>query len=271
LSDFDPAGRSIPVAAARKVEWLIRAHDLDTDLQLIPILLDHDQCIHYRLPRTPLKADEGRADEWAHQFGEGGTELDALEALHPGELRRIVTGALDRYHDHDLQGRWDELLNERRSAIALIADEVAVEYADALRPHREECRRLAWEANHLREEVRMVFAKMIADINERSDDILNPLFEFRSEREIVDHPDPLFDSTRDYTTQIDRYKLFQGRDEAWAARRRVKRALHAKKKRAEKKGAAAQAAEADSAGARDSSMPRSRGDEARPPIREAPP
>jgi hypothetical protein len=105
LSDFDPAGRSIPVAAARKVEWILRKSNPDIDLQLIPILLDHDQCVHYRLPRTPLKADEGRADEWTLRFGEGGTELDALEALHPGELRRIVTEALDRYHDHDLQGR----------------------------------------------------------------------------------------------------------------------------------------------------------------------
>ena len=263
LSDFDPAGRSIPVAAARKVEWLIRAHDLDIDLQLIPILLDHDQCVNYELPRTPLKADEGRADEWTLRFGEGGTELDALEALHPGELRRIVTEALDRYHDHDLQGSWDELLNERRSAIELIADEIAGEYASALEPHRAECRRLAWEANHLREEVRMVYAKMLADINERTDDdILAPLFEFRSEREIVEHQDPLFDSARDYLEQINRYKLFQGRDEAWAVRQRAKRALHAKKKRAEKKGNAACAAE--SAVARDSSMPGSRGDEAAP-------
>jgi hypothetical protein len=199
LSDFDPAGQSIPVAAARKVEWLIRAHDLDIDLQLLPILLNRDQCIHYRLPRTPLKADEGRADEWAIQFGEGGTELDALEALHQGVLRRIVEEALNRYHDHDLQGRWDALKSELEAELDAIADDVITEYADALRPHQEECRRLAWEVNHLREEVQMVFAKMLADMNERAgDDILIPLFEFRSEREIVEHPDPLFDSTRGY-------------------------------------------------------------------------
>jgi hypothetical protein len=255
LSDFDPAGRSIPVAAARKVEWLIRAHDLDIDLQLIPILLDHDQCVHYQLPRTPLKADEGRADEWAIQFGEGGTELDALEALHPGELRRIVTEALDRYHDHDLQGRWDALKSEREAELGAIAAGVAAEYADALRPHRAECRRLAWEPNRLRDEVQMVYAKMLGEITERAGDVaLTPLFEFRSEREIAEHPDPLFDTARDYMEQIARYKIFQGKDEAFDARRRAKRALHAKKKRAEKK-----------AGDRDASMPKSRAEEGAAP------
>jgi hypothetical protein len=118
----------------------------------------------------------------------------------------------------------------------------------------------------------MVYAKTIADINERTgDDILAPLFEFRSEREIVEHPDPLFDSTRDYLGQINRYRLFQGRDEAWAVRQRAKRALRAKEKRAEKKDAAACNAVAESAVARDLGMLESRGDEAPPPIRGAPP
>jgi hypothetical protein len=236
LSDFDPAGRSIPVAAARKVEWLIREHELDIDLQLIPVLLNHDQCVEYRLPRTPLKADEGRADDWAHQFGEGGTELDALEALHPGELRRIVTEVLDCYHDHDLQGRWDSLLSERRIALAAIATGVHAEYADALRLYQEEYARLAWDANDLRGRARMVFAKMAAGLAESAADVLNPLFAFGSEREIAEHPDPLFDSTRTYFEQVDRYKLFQGRDEPWAARKRAKRALAAKASRAKKRG-----------------------------------
>jgi hypothetical protein len=236
LSDFDPAGKSIPVAAARKIEWLIKKNNLDVDLQLIPILLDHDQCVHYRLPRTPIKEGEGRADEWAIRFGEGGTELDALEALHPGELHRIVTEALDRYHDHDLQGRWNALLIERRRAIGAIAADVRREYAAALSPYRAERDRLAWEVNDLRQKVRLVFAKMIEDISDRTGrDILDPLLEFVSEREIIKHPDPLFDSTRDYEEQIARYKLFQGKDEAFDMRRRAKRASKERERRAGKK------------------------------------
>jgi hypothetical protein len=165
-----------------------------------------------------------------------GTELDALEALHPGELHRIVTEALDRYYDHDLQGRWNALLIERRRAISAIAADVRGEYAAALWPYQAERDRLAWEANDLRQKARLVFAKMIADISDRTgDDILDPLLEFASEREIVEHPDPLFDSTRDYEEQIARYKLFQGKDEAFDARRRAKRATKERERRAGEK------------------------------------
>ncbi len=229
-------GRVARNAAARKIEWLIKKNNLDIDLQLIPILLDKEQCIHYGLPSTPLKEGEARADEWAIRHGEGGTELDALEALHPGELHRIVTEALDRYNDHDLQGRWNALLIERRRAIGAIAADVRREYAAALSPYRAERDRLAWEANDLRQKVRLVFAKMIADISDRTgDDILDPLLEFVSEREIVEHPDPLFDSTRDYEEQIARYKLFQAKDEAFDVRRRAKRASKERARRAHKK------------------------------------
>jgi hypothetical protein len=142
---------------------------------------------------------------------------------NPGE-DKVANWPLDRHHDHDLQGRWDALTSELEAELGTIADDVATEYADALRPHQKECRRLAWEVNHLREEVRMVYAKMLADMNERAGQgILNPLFEFESEREIVEHPDPLFDSTRDYLEQIAKYKIFQGRDEAYGARQRAKR------------------------------------------------
>ena len=91
VSDFDPAGQSMPVATARKIEWLIRHSGEDLDVQLQPIVLTYDQCIEYELPRTPLKETERRAGSFEARFGEGATELDALEALHPGELQRILS------------------------------------------------------------------------------------------------------------------------------------------------------------------------------------
>ena len=60
------------------------------------------QCIEYKLPRTPLKETERRAARFQERFGEGATELDALEALHPGELRRIIETEIARYHDCDI-------------------------------------------------------------------------------------------------------------------------------------------------------------------------
>lgn len=53
ISDFDPAGQSMPVAIARKAEWL--ALDKDLDIRLYPIVLNAEQIAHYNLPRVPIK------------------------------------------------------------------------------------------------------------------------------------------------------------------------------------------------------------------------
>ena len=84
ISDFDPAGASMPVAVARKIEHLLYQQGLGLDIQLRPIALTYEQCNRYRLPRTPLKETEARAANFEARFGEGATELDALEALRPG-------------------------------------------------------------------------------------------------------------------------------------------------------------------------------------------
>lgn len=105
LSDFDPGGRSMPKAVARKVEFTIAKFDLDVDLQLIPLALTPDQCREYRLPRTPIKDSERRKDKFEQTFGVGATELDALEALHPGELARLLRAELNNWLDDSLNRR----------------------------------------------------------------------------------------------------------------------------------------------------------------------
>ena len=87
ISDFDPAGRSMPLAAARKIEFLAQKLETPPDITLQPIILTEEQCIRYRLPRTPLKETERRKASFEKNFGVGATELDALEALHPGEAK----------------------------------------------------------------------------------------------------------------------------------------------------------------------------------------
>lgn len=95
LSDFDPAGQSMPVAVSRKIEWLLSGGDYD--VRVIPVLLGIDQVEAYRLPRIPIKETERRAARFETRYGEGATELDSLEALYPGELRRIILEALSPY------------------------------------------------------------------------------------------------------------------------------------------------------------------------------
>ena len=59
LSDFDPGGRSMPKAVARKVEFTIAKFGLDVDLQLIPLALTPDQC---RALQTAAHADQGHRE-----------------------------------------------------------------------------------------------------------------------------------------------------------------------------------------------------------------
>jgi len=48
ISDFDPAGLSMPVAVSRKIEFW----EGDLDIKLFPVMLTFEQCIEYELPRT---------------------------------------------------------------------------------------------------------------------------------------------------------------------------------------------------------------------------
>lgn len=104
ISDFDPAGAGMPISVARKIEWFNRLFDDydNLDIKLKPIALTLEQCEQFELPRTPIKATDARKGTFEAKFGGGATELDALEALHPGELDRIVRAEIRPYFDKDM-------------------------------------------------------------------------------------------------------------------------------------------------------------------------
>ncbi len=105
ISDFDPAGECMPVSVARKIEYFIRHYGIHQDVKLTPLLLTADQCREYNLPRTPIKETEQRKDKFELRHGVGATELDAMEAIHPGEMGRIIEAAITPYFDVD---KWNE-------------------------------------------------------------------------------------------------------------------------------------------------------------------
>jgi len=122
LSDFDPAGASMPVAMSRKIEYMLMRYGQDFDLMVRPLLLNAQQVQHYRLPRTPIKETEKRAARFEEIYGTGAVELDALEALYPGELARMVEKELKRYYSPEAA----QEVNRRRMALhAVINDEIA--------------------------------------------------------------------------------------------------------------------------------------------------
>lgn len=115
ISDFDPAGECMPVSVARKIEYFVRQYGLGlestSDVKLSPLLLTADQCKEYNLPRTPIKDTELRKDKFELRHGVGATELDAMEAIHPGKMAEIIEEAITPYFD---VGRWNEAVRVNR-------------------------------------------------------------------------------------------------------------------------------------------------------------
>jgi hypothetical protein len=215
ISDFDPAGQSMPVAVATKVEFFLQDLGIEADIRIFPVALTQQQCIDYRLPRTPIKDTELRAARFEERFGEGATELDALEALHPGELARLLRAELDRYFDHDLDRRMRQAREE------LAADlESAGEAAAA--PHEAEIAALHAEYEQFRSQFEALLGPWMARyeavrlaVIEAMEDAQPDLTDYpipEPEEADEDGVDPLFDSYRDYEEQLAAFKEFQGKE-----------------------------------------------------------
>jgi hypothetical protein len=224
VSDFDPAGQSIPVTCARKIEFFVRRDNLDLDIQVRPVALTHAQCVKYRLPRIPIKETENRAAKFEARFGEGATELDALEALRPGRLRSILEKEIRRYYDVDLDDRIEEAAQAFRGMLTDARDGVIDRYADEIAAIGSDYDTLCGEVNPHLEAIADRFAARFVDIAERHNalqqTIAAELEEEAPDPSNEDWPepddgdedaDPLFDSTRDYVAQINRFKKHQGK------------------------------------------------------------
>jgi hypothetical protein len=146
ISDFDPAGQSMPVAVARKIEHRLYLMCLGhLNIQVRPIVLTLEQCEQYSLPRTPIKDTEKRATVFEDRYGEGATELDALEATHPGELKRIIETEIDRHYDSDLDGAVDETASELEDDLAEITRKVHAKHKAQIKTLELEWKRVAKE------------------------------------------------------------------------------------------------------------------------------
>jgi hypothetical protein len=132
ISDFDPAGYSMPCAVARKIEFLVRAEYLEIDVRLHRLLLNREHVEAYALPRTPIKESERRAPIFEARHGEGCVELDALEALRPGILGGIVSNTLSHYYSSEADDVAREQERALRRAIRDRVTTITARYADQI-------------------------------------------------------------------------------------------------------------------------------------------
>lgn len=211
VSDFDPAGMSMPVAVSRKIEFFVRKNELKTDIRLNPAVLTEEQVRTYQLPRTPIKESERRKTHFEDHHGTGATELDALEALHPGTLREIVEREVKRYYDSELDERAEAAYRQFRQRLDGIEQETRAPFEDEIR---------ALESEY--DALRAAFADRVASWHDRMAELHERLRSRLDEAKpsvkefSVPKGEPgkepewtLYDSRLDYETQLVHYKAFQ--------------------------------------------------------------
>jgi hypothetical protein len=248
ISDFDPAGLDMPISAAVKIDFFAKKSGVDLDIRLEPVALTEEQCIQYQLPRTPIKKTETRAASFEARYGAGATELDALEALHPGALREILVEYIDRFYDHDLDEEVEHAVERYKDELDNAQSEIEEQFSEQIKNLDVERERMAAafelingpaEAAYNRamlearrayhaalEPVRAeidemedrlitqaetVLARMMAALEETVPD--PDLFDWPEHAEGDEDDDALYASTRDYVEQVDVYRAHRGDDE----------------------------------------------------------
>jgi len=154
ISDFDPAGMGMPVSVARKIEFELYKPNLSKklDIKLQPIVLSVEQITKYRLPKVPVKDSDKRKSNFQAAYGEGQVELDALEALYPGELAKIVETEILKYYDPSLRLRAIAVESQLLEALEEQQDEVLSSFDTELAEIDNDYRQLLEEFEGTRKE-----------------------------------------------------------------------------------------------------------------------
>lgn len=213
VSDFDPAGQSMPVAVARKLEYFVRNEGLTSDIRLFPVVLTSEQVAAYRLPRTPIKESERRREHFEQHHGTGAVELDALEALRPGELARVLTQHIERYYDPELEARARAKREEVEQDLRAIRRDVITRHADEIATAKAELEGIRADLGPRMQ----VYGERVQRLwQAMSDDLLASTLDLDEYPRPVARPareagEGLYNSERDYLEQIAIYKQFQGK------------------------------------------------------------
>lgn len=176
ISDWDRYGWSMVSAVARKLEFFARQDDLD--IKVSRLGLNDDQIDKYDLPKAP-------------KLGEAVVELDALEAIHPGELGKLVADALEPYFD-----------------------------AESIKVVRAENRRMREVAEQLTSELNDRLAEVFEKTKKEASELANGIdlssvidkeFDAPEPEHIIDESDRnwMYDSELSYWEQFDRYMEYK--------------------------------------------------------------
>jgi hypothetical protein len=205
VSDFDAAGKNMPRQMARQMQFWIERYAAECDIRIEPIVMTAEQARKY--PAAP---------------DTGAVELDAMEAIDPGRLERIVRRAITPFRDRDLSRR---LAATRQDAHVAIGEEFETVCADELAELRE-IEVAAWaiyeRGRETLEEVARDIDRDLEPLRERLEEVDSAIQAKLDELEpdLPDLPEAghapdgedegwLFDARRDYLEQLAYFKRSQ--------------------------------------------------------------
>lgn len=223
----------MPISVARKIEYFQRneGHN-DLDIRLQPLLLTADQVVQYRLPRVPVKDTDLRKESFEAAYGQGQVELDALEALYPGELADIVEKAILQFYDPTLESRARERRRELAQALDDARDLILNSYDDDLselnmdytqliddfsqtqqrfndlvRDFQPEIEQHEIALTAIKDRASELYSRIAADLEDRDlVDVDIDEYALPEPRLPVEPDDTLYNSGRDYLAQLVSYK-----------------------------------------------------------------
>lgn len=219
ISDFDPAGAAMPVSVARQLEYWRERYASQSEIILVPVVLTLEQVQRFKLPPIPIKETDRRQGNFLERYGvEGATELDALEALHPGELRNIITKAAAPYRDTSIASQLADIEDEAQDIIdaewlratewhtARLA-ELKRETLAITDRYRNRLQALSQAISADLEPIKAELESVRQAIKAAADDF-RPNLPLRPESTLTlpEQFNGLFDSRRDYLEQISYYK-----------------------------------------------------------------
>lgn len=221
ISDFDPAGDGMPVAVARQLEYWRSEYAPDAEIKLQPVVLTREQVQSYSLPRIPIKETDRSKGKFENKYGEGATELDALQAIYPGELANIITEAILPYRDLQLSQRYQRAEKDAQEVLSEQWEELTDAYQEELSELQKSASDIVQGYQERLSLLNDSLQSELEPISERLDSVRQAIQELVDdfEPELPGLPEPktpdqdeaawLFDSEREYFDQLVAYKVRQ--------------------------------------------------------------
>jgi vacuolar-type H+-ATPase subunit H len=213
LSDLDRQGEAMPVSVSRQVEFYRERYAPDADVTVEALVMTEEIEEEFQLPGAPL-------DDGDHKFGERRgrstkVELDALEALHPGELRRIVEDRISDYRDGTYEGRLAAAEDLAEAIVSNAREEAAEDSWERLNEANE-------AINEIYDEIREEHGERLQELQGQLEETIEEINNIELDVDLPDRPDPevdppdesnvLFDSSRNFADQLDHYRHHRGQD-----------------------------------------------------------